>query len=708
MNDNLLEILVALGVDNETSRANINNYIRSLKNLDDINIALNVDGARETNREFNALEQQILSLQSQITRLNNQLRGVDTGISPDGIERFTREVGNSIRSVDELKRKVQETNGDLTLSFKNVKTEDGLDREILTAINATVRNVQGDIEKLTFRPILDSVGNIQGLEQVSKTIQDFDVKDFDKKAQSTRNLIEELGRQGYISAGRLEEFRQELNYIADNKSVRALQQLDNQLKQVNKSLSFDSRQNNALVNLENQSRSLLAQLDRLEKSGILTEDEFRELSRDVERVGSTTAFTKRELEDLNVEFKGLQTTINQLGRDANELSKINTAITNIDGAITRLNNKLQVTQQRLGSNLNADEFDRIRNTINSIDTNNLTSSTQIPQFTAQIQDAEKAITQLTVSGNNLNSFNAVVARLDTAFEKLERTGYSTTETLDDFRNQLTNLPTGDLNRARELLRDINSEISGVTARRGEVSAFTSLSRELGTIEAQLERTRSLYARTFDPAESARLNNELQRNQQLLRSITETAASGGRVTTRQIDELRSGIADLTGQARQFNAQATTAVRNSTGLVESLATAFQKFPIWMIASTTFYGTARAIGDITEKVIELDTALTDLRRVSDGFEFEFAEVVSRGAEQVTDLSGRLNDYLNLVTEFARTGKTIDESFDLANTTQTLLNISDLNAEESVNALTAAMIAFNITAEDSVRIADKLNEVN
>ncbi|WP_438285734.1 phage tail tape measure protein [Bacillus altitudinis] len=53
-------------------------------------------------------------------------------------------------------------------------------------------------------------------------------------------------------------------------------------------------------------------------------------------------------------------------------------------------------------------------------------------------------------------------------------------------------------------------------------------------------------------------------------------------------------------------------------------------------------------------------------------------------------------------------DELSDLTKTAQVLQNISDLNPTDTVNSLTAAMLNFNISAKDSIQIADKLNEVD
>lgn len=114
---------------------------------------------------------------------------------------------------------------------------------------------------------------------------------------------------------------------------------------------------------------------------------------------------------------------------------------------------------------------------------------------------------------------------------------------------------------------------------------------------------------------------------------------------------------------------------------------------------------------RVVELDTALTELRRVTSWEEWQFNDVLEKSIENIDTLSGKLADYMQIVAEFSRMGVGTGSPEDvlaMTNTAQILTNISDLNAEQSVNALVAAMTSFNITAEDSISIADKLNEVD
>ena len=130
--------------------------------------------------------------------------------------------------------------------------------------------------------------------------------------------------------------------------------------------------------------------------------------------------------------------------------------------------------------------------------------------------------------------------------------------------------------------------------------------------------------------------------------------------------------------------------------------------MAASTIFYSITRGAVDLTRKVIELDAAMVNLQRVMDLPEYKFNEMLEKSIDNVENLSGKLGDYLNLVAEFGRMGYNDVETLDMSNTAQMLTNISDLTADESVSSLVAAMTAFNIVAEDSVDIADKLNEVD
>lgn len=161
----------------------------------------------------------------------------------------------------------------------------------------------------------------------------------------------------------------------------------------------------------------------------------------------------------------------------------------------------------------------------------------------------------------------------------------------------------------------------------------------------------------------------------------------------------------------NAKSAAGALEQSGmsLREMLSTAMTKFPIWMIASTAFYAPIRGLQDMISRLIEIDTLLTDINRVTDMSDGQITNLLNNALTASDQLSSKLTDVLSIMGDFARLGDfNADELTEMASSAQVLTNISDLDAKGSVDALTSAMLNYNIAAEDSIRIADKLNEVD
>jgi len=187
----------------------------------------------------------------------------------------------------------------------------------------------------------------------------------------------------------------------------------------------------------------------------------------------------------------------------------------------------------------------------------------------------------------------------------------------------------------------------------------------------------------------------------LQALNSNSANNLNGLQRSVNDTSRGLTSLSNNINQTS-------RSTNELGNAFSEAFTKFPIWLIASSSVFLPLQGIKDLTERVIELDTAMTNLKRVMDLPDYKFNEMLEKSIENTELLSGKVEDYLKLVGEFGRTGRNDKESLELANVSTILQNISELTADEAVNSLTAAMISFGIAAEDSLTIADKLNEVD
>jgi TP901 family phage tail tape measure protein len=191
----------------------------------------------------------------------------------------------------------------------------------------------------------------------------------------------------------------------------------------------------------------------------------------------------------------------------------------------------------------------------------------------------------------------------------------------------------------------------------------------------------------------------------LTRIVATMESAGKTARQFSYEISNVNKQLrqTGQADVFNAN------RNLGVMEQLRIAMARVPVWMASMTAFYGTLRGVQNMMTQIIEIDKLMTDINRVaSDSLNMDS---MFDGAVQLSkELGNNLQDILKSLGEYARTFGDFNERQLLAITkTATMMsNVSDLTAEEATNSLVGTMNAFNIEAEESIRIVDALNEVD
>jgi TP901 family phage tail tape measure protein len=230
----------------------------------------------------------------------------------------------------------------------------------------------------------------------------------------------------------------------------------------------------------------------------------------------------------------------------------------------------------------------------------------------------------------------------------------------------TNLQQNLLNQAQSLLgrNGKNLDVSGVN------SLINSLKR-------------------IDP-EAQNASNELKRLQQQLRNYSSSAGSAVRDT----NNLQSQLNSASSHARTFG--------------DSIKDAFKSFSVFSLTASIFYAPVRALQDMTQRLIEIDTLMTEIRRVMDMPDFKFTQLLQEAVNTSDELSTKLKDTLTIMGDFGRMGFDSNQLVDITKTAQVLQNISDLDATSSVDTLTSAMLNFNIAADQSITIADKLNEVD
>lgn len=176
----------------------------------------------------------------------------------------------------------------------------------------------------------------------------------------------------------------------------------------------------------------------------------------------------------------------------------------------------------------------------------------------------------------------------------------------------------------------------------------------------------------------------------------------------INQISSRTPNARQEMQKLNLQLKEMAINAKRVDTSMATALKGITMWTVASTAFFAPIQGIKSMTQEVLEFDKQMTNIKRVLDEPSYAYADMLEQTMQMSNELGVSVKNTLSVVEQFARQGYSGDELLDLSKTTETLQTLSDLTPEQSVNTLTSALINFNMTAKESVKVGDMLNEVD
>lgn len=119
-------------------------------------------------------------------------------------------------------------------------------------------------------------------------------------------------------------------------------------------------------------------------------------------------------------------------------------------------------------------------------------------------------------------------------------------------------------------------------------------------------------------------------------------------------------------------------------------------------------RYIGQGIDTLRELDSAMTEVRKVSEATETQYASFQKTVASTAKEIASTNKELLNSSADFLRLGYSIDQASDLAKNATLFVNVGDgVDITEATEDMITAMKAFDIQAEDSIKIVDSYNQI-
>lgn len=175
-------------------------------------------------------------------------------------------------------------------------------------------------------------------------------------------------------------------------------------------------------------------------------------------------------------------------------------------------------------------------------------------------------------------------------------------------------------------------------------------------------------------------------------------------TDKVISYANAFKNVEAQISKTTAGLKPAREESISFGESLKATLGKFPVWL---TSVIDPITVMQDMVTTIVDIDSQMTQLKRVMDE-DTNFEQMLRGNMETAQEFGRSIKEVNEYAIVFARKGFAENQTQALTKTATLFQNISDLTPSEAMDTMTTAMTAFNIKAEDSIVIADKLNEVN
>lgn len=119
--------------------------------------------------------------------------------------------------------------------------------------------------------------------------------------------------------------------------------------------------------------------------------------------------------------------------------------------------------------------------------------------------------------------------------------------------------------------------------------------------------------------------------------------------------------------------------------------------------------ALTGIVNNAKEVDTAMTELKKVTTETDATYDKFLSNAGTRAQSLGATLRDTVSATADFARLGFDVEEATKLADSALIYKNVGDdvNDIDQASKSLISTMQGFGIQANDSMRIVDEFNEV-
>ena len=580
---------------------------------------------------------------------------VDTNIDTGKLDAFEKKINSLENKTLDIK-----VNVDASDISKQVTSQINKALGVGSSKKATVKldvdvNTSGVVKKAN-----DAFKNIKN-QTLEVSTQIGSGKEYRDNIREINNAIKEINRLSInpdVNVGQLKELEQYLDKLITRKKIADSNEID----------IFDGLDVTA-------AREFAIELEKVDHQLSMIQKKNGDISGNnaIKQQASETKAAMNELASAYKRMDSLQK--QQVGLDVNS-----NQYKAIDNEINRLIQKAAELQTKLGNNIPDNFFD-------SIAESSARARADLDKTIARVEDARRKKADAFAGKINNGALNSDFEQLTTRIDKIANKTPELTkayEQLKNLRSELGNVSakyqqTGNID---ELLNFQNKYNEALTATQNGLKANASMQQR---VNREIKNQTDLKK-----LESSKKTFDLQ-IQSWLKNNSAAAIDFGdqleniRARIQQCNDSAS-LNNLKSEFQQVKLEAQTADKATMTFGDRLKNQFRQYASYIGIAGVFMQGSQAVRMMAQNVLEVDTAMTGLYRVTDLTSAQYDKLYSDMIASSKEYGTTLTDTINATADWVRAGYDADTSLQLADITAMYQHISDLDhAEASKNLLTA-----------------------
>lgn len=532
------------------------------------------------------------------------------------------------------------------------------------------------------------------------------------QAAITPEIIKSVER--YVELLDKARFLEQLNDPDDNdtiKSHRAMAQvsLDDALfnaQEQSYKYTKSLRQQEEQLTSTFEAEQKLAEVQKETTSNSVTSDnsQIEELKSDIQEVKTELGDVKDRIS--SIESNGFENVREDVEKTKESVKELNSELTEIKSNLSSTPQESNISSGTKDAFHDQDVSASVESATNSIkeENNVLEQNTKKVKENTQAKE-QNANVNLNGYDKRLDSYQGKINKYDTTIKRFEDGGWSSDtylknvqavrDAVKQYATLLDHIKTNqngiasdediqNLDKYEKKIKDTIATVTNMSASEKGYN-FVSGQKELDKIHKLLN-------------ENSKMSSEAKAK---IKAYYKEIESGN--PSMSLDKIHGEIMKI------YNAE-VEAGRAGKSFIDTLKNSgFHQFAAQMAGMFSFYDIINGVKQVASTVIDLNTQITDLAKVSEATSSQIYDDFSSYADIAKDIGGTISDTISATADWSRNGYNIPDSKELARVALLYKNVGDgIDIDAANESLISTLRGFKMEADEAEKIIDVFNNVS